>query len=132
MQPVELQAHFETAHSSEASLSAAKQSEGRIGDLKDEVSELQETLREEQQYSTELKKEVQKLSDAVTSKLSGEAGNNGADAAAAAEDEEKRMYREQARALEEGKNIRKGEFYLMTSQVRNGQFLPAAEPLVYN
>ena len=47
-----------------------------------------------------LKEEVQRLSDAVTTKMRREDD---------AEDEEKRMYREQARALEEGKNIRESE-----------------------
>ena len=50
-----------------------------------------------------LKEEVQRLSDAVTTKLRRDDD---------AEDEEKRMYREQARALEEGKNIRKWEYKL--------------------
>ena len=51
MDPVQLQSHFETAHSSEASISAAKKTEGHMVDLKGEVSELQSTIREEQQYS---------------------------------------------------------------------------------
>jgi hypothetical protein len=36
--PVELQAHFETAHSSEASMSAAKKSEGNFHDLKVKIN----------------------------------------------------------------------------------------------
>ena len=36
---------------SKASISAAKKTEGHMVDLKGEVSELQSTIREEQQYS---------------------------------------------------------------------------------
>ena len=43
--------HEITPTYSKASISAAKKTEGHMVDLKGEVSELQSTIREEQQYS---------------------------------------------------------------------------------
>ena len=86
-------------------MSSAKTSEGRFDDLKGEVSEMASALREEQVYSNELKREVQKLSEAVRAK-----NNNGAGAAAPSEAD---MYKEQVLMLEEGKRLR--EHYMSST-----------------
>ncbi len=95
--PPPFQVHYESEHGAEASLTTAKRSEGKFADLKGEVSEMQSVLREEQLYSTELKREVERLSEAVKAK-------NGA--TATAEQQEREMYREQVAMLEEGKRLR--------------------------
>ena len=67
-----------------------------LGHLKEEVQELQTTLKEEQFYSTELKKEVERLSTAVH-KSSEES----------AETSEIDLYETQIKALSEAKDLRK-------------------------
>ena len=70
-----------------------------LGHLKEEVQELQTTLKEEQFYSTELKKEVERLSTAVQ-KSSEES----------AETSEIDLYETQIKALSEAKDLRKFSF----------------------
>ncbi len=94
-----LQVHYESEHGAEASLTSAKRSEGRFVDLKGEVSQMASVLKEEQMYSSELKKEVEKLSEAVRAKNSNGSG------AASVEQQERDMYKEQVAMLEEGKRM---------------------------
>lgn len=96
--PDELQAHFEAHHSSEASLNAAKRTEGRFVDLKDEVSDLQRTLKEEQFYSTELKRQVEALNDSVLRNSGPRRAESG---------DEPPLGPDQIYALQEGKRLRK-------------------------
>ena len=94
--PGDLQSHFEATHVSEAGLNAAKRSEGHFHDLKDEVNDLQTTLKQEVKYSADLKRQVEQLVNRSSS-----------NAAAANGDEEKAMMKDQVHALEEGKRLRK-------------------------
>ena len=68
-----------------------------LGHLKEEVQELQTTLKEEQFYSTELKKEVERLSTAVHKSTEEQT----------VETSEIDLYETQIKALSEAKDLRK-------------------------
>ena len=70
-----------------------------LGHLKEEVQELQTTLKEEQFYSTELKKEVERLSTAVHKSTEEQT----------VETSEIDLYETQIKALSEAKDLRKFE-----------------------
>ena len=82
MNPDDLQIHFERDHG-----------DGEDKSLKHDVKELQTTLKEEQFYSAELKREVERLSDAVHHKDLAD------------QDEEKVMLQSQVEALQMGKDV---------------------------
>ena len=67
-----------------------------LGHLKDEVQELQTTLKEEQFYSAELKKEVDRLSTAVHRSTENSTESSEVD-----------LYEMQIKALTEAKDLRK-------------------------
>ena len=67
-----------------------------LGPLKDEVQELQSTLKEEQFYSAELKKEVDRLSTAVHRSTENSTESSEVD-----------LYETQIKALTEAKDLRK-------------------------
>ena len=71
-----------------------------LGHLKEEVQELQTTLKEEQFYSTELKKEVERLSTAVHKSTEEQT----------VETSEIDLYETQIKALSEAKDLRKFKF----------------------
>ena len=68
--------------------------------MKEEVQELQTTLKEEQFYSTELKKEVERLSTAVHKSTEEQT----------VETSEIDLYETQIKALSEAKDLRKFKF----------------------
>lgn len=59
--PQDLEVHYDKEHLS----GGGNDKNGNLSHLKEEVEELQTTLKEEQFYSAELKKEVERLSSAV-------------------------------------------------------------------
>ena len=69
-------------------------SNGNLGHLKEEVQELQSTLKEEQFYSAELKKEVERLSSAVQKS-----------AETSSESSEIDLFQSQIKALTESKEL---------------------------
>lgn len=85
----ELQAHYEARHGSEAGLE----------DLRAEVAKVRSTLNQEKLHSTELKREVDRLSGAVHNRVSHEGVSK------KTLEEEHSMYREQVLALQEGKAL---------------------------
>ncbi len=89
--PKDLEVHFDREHNGGSN---------GIGVLKDEVQELQSTLKEEQFYSAELKKEVDRLSNAVQRNSESEIADNHATSEIA-------MYQSQITALSEAKDLRK-------------------------
>ena len=61
--PQDLEVHYDKEHLN--GNSSSNNGGNNLGHLKEEVQELQTTLKEEQFYSAELKKEVERLSTAV-------------------------------------------------------------------
>ena len=90
--PQDLEVHYDKEH-----LNGNSSNNGNnLGHLKEEVQELQTTLKEEQFYSAELKKEVERLSTAVHKSTEDSAESTEVD-----------LYETQIKALTEAKDLRK-------------------------
>lgn len=101
----ELQSHYTRHHTTQESKDDLSNGEDVVN-LKQELSELHTSLKEERWYSDELKREVSRLQDAISSK--------GDIALELAESE---MLRSQVRALEEGKALLTSEVLLLRQQL---------------
>ena len=96
--PKDLEVHFNREHNG-----GGNNGNGDLSNLKDEVQELQSTLKEEQFYSAELKKEVDRLSSAVHRTSESEYDEHAGEAEVVA------MQQSQIKALTEAKDLRKFE-----------------------
>lgn len=89
LSPKDLELHYDREHIENNS------NGGNLNHLKEEVQELQTTLKEEQYYSAELKKEIERLSTAVHKNAEAEADTEAVD-----------FYEGQIKALSESKDLR--------------------------
>ena len=92
--PLDLEVHYDKEHLN--GNSSSNNGGNNLGHLKEEVQELQTTLKEEQFYSAELKKEVERLSTAVHKSTEDSTELAEAD-----------LYETQIKALTEAKDLRK-------------------------
>ena len=93
--PQDLEVHYDKEHLNNG---GSENNDSNLGNLRDEVQELQTTLKEEQFYSTELKKEVERLSSAVHKSTESPS------------ETESDLYESQIKALEEAKQLCKLNF----------------------
>jgi early endosome antigen 1 len=99
--PQDLETHYEREHNNDGNNGNGNNgNNGNMEHLKEEVHGLQTTLKEEQFYSGELKKEVERLSTAVHKSTEHNVNDQS----------EVTMYESQVKALSEAKELCKEQF----------------------